>query len=379
MAQHLLFMVLFLTSASWAASYSLSDLEVLVNEKSYEEFFKHALDVRPTERQVSWKAMVSKMGETFAQSVLNRSEIRPSDFKQTEALYQWPSLAADDVFKLKRQEIGLRYLKKCLKSNTPCWNELKEFWERDSKDADLAYKLSELVSQIPDAPLSTWTFLEVAFKSPLSEFYCQKDFAMNSLWGKLEIDYIRLGSQGDLLKKIDQTVHPDCLPALNKEAVRRLYRPEKGQDRELGFQILRAQMKENQNLSDFFYTIYLLERPSKGELFNIAWSKLKELGSSSERRDAVLSQIKTKLDPLPDEIFSSIDIPKKRVVLNHFKANFPEYLDYYSNQCVKFYGGQNTFPHGNPTVHCQDLMSSDLAPEILTKDKIQRYQEVRKI
>lgn len=376
MAQLLLFMAVFWSVSTPAATYTLSDLEVLVNEKGHDEFFKHALDIRPSERQEAWKTMISKMGEIFTQSVLGQTEVKSKDFKQTESLYQWPVLQNDDVFKLKRQEIGLRYLTKCLKSSEPCWGDLKEFWEKDTKDSDLAYKLSELVSGFPNSPISTWIFLDVALKSPLSEFYCQKDFAMASLWGKFEIDYIRLGQQGDLLKKIDQTVHPDCLPALNKEATKKLYAPDKSQDRELAYQILKAQMKATQTVSDFFFTVYLLEKPSQGELFNYSWNRLKELGSSQVRREAVLNIVKTKLDPLPDEIFSSIDIPKKRVVLNHFKANFPEYLDFYSDQCVKFYGGKNTFPQGNPTVHCQDLMNSELAPEVLSHDKIKRYQEV---
>ena len=64
---------------------------------------------------------------------------------------------------------------------------------------------------------------------------------------------------------------------------------------------------------------------------------------------------------------------------NHFKQNFPEYLDHYASECTKYYGGKQSFPQGNPTVHCQDLMNSELATPFLGKEKVDEYMKVRKI
>lgn len=360
----------------WAAPYGAADLEVLVAEENYKEFFEHALDIRPMERQDAWKNMVHKMGALYSQKVLQKLDLNRSDFIQIEKLYDWPTLKNDDVFRLRRQEIGLKHLKRCLKAANPCWDDLKLFWEKDKSDADTAYKLAEIIQGLPNSPISTWTLLDVALKSGLSEFYCKKDFVMTALWGKIEIDYIKLGPEGDLMKKIDQTIHPDCMPVLLKEAHGRLYHPSKVFDRELAFQIIKSQDKANQEITDFFYTVYLLENPSQGELFNYSWSRIKELGKSSERRERVLNQIKG-LDPLPDTILSSLDQTKKRVILRHLKGNFPEYMDFYTDQCVKFYGGKGSFPSGNPTIHCQDFMNSELAPQIIDSYKIDEYHKVR--
>lgn len=377
MAQLLLFIAFFSTQL-WATPYQLTDLEVLVAEGSHAEFFRHALDIRPSERLDPWRAMVSKMGDLYSRQVLQKIELEKKDFLKVEELYTWPALKADDVFRLRRQEIGLRYLKSCLKNQNPCWNELKLFWEKDKTDADTAFKLAEITLTLPNSPLSTWTLLEVALKSPLSEFYCKKDFVMDALWGKIEIDYIRLGPEGDLMKKIDQTIHPDCVPILVGEARKRLYQPTKTFDRELAFQVLKSQSKANSEVTDFFYTVYLLDTPSQGELFNYSWNRVRELGQKAARREAVLAKLKN-LDPLPDTILSSLDQTKKRVILNHFKTYFPEYLDFYTDQCVKFYGGKGSFPSGNPTIHCQEFMNSELAPLIIDEFKIKQYQEVRKI
>ena len=375
----LLLFISFFLSVSWArASYTLADLEVLVSEESHKEFFQHALDIRPSERLDAWKAMVTKMGDHYSRTILQKSEISKIDFLKIEELFSWNALKTDDVFKLRRRDIGLTYLSKCLKTEKTCWNELKSFWEKDKSDADTAYKLAEMVNGVENSPITSWSLMEVALKSPLSEFYCKKDFVMAALWGKIEIDYVKLGPEGDLMKKIDQTIHPDCVPILISESRKRLNTPPKVFDRELAFQILKSQSKADQLTTDFFYTVYLLDNPSQGELFNYSWNRVRELGGTITRRENVLAKLKS-LDPLPDAIMSSLDQTKKRVVLNHFKTYFPEYLDHYTDQCTKFYGGKGSFPSGNPTINCQKFMSSDLAPLIIDDYKIKQFNSVRSI
>ena len=362
---------------SWA-NYTLSDLEVLTQEENYDEFFSHALDIRPSERQDAWKGMLAKMADGHGRKILARTEITRETYVKVEALYAWPALKSDDVFRHHRQEIGLRYLQTCLKKSEPCWKELKAFWEVDKNDPEVAFKLAEMTVSFSEKPMTTWTFLEVALKSPLSEFYCKKEFVLESLWGKLEIDYIRLGTQGNFLKKIDDSVHPDCLISLNAWTQKKLNKPDKSSDRELAYQILETQGKATAGIVDFFYTVYLLENPSKGELFNYAWNRLTELSKSVNRREEVLKKIRL-LDPLPDELFSSLDQSKKRAILGHFKNKFPEYLYFYADQCLLFYGGKTAFPQGNPTMKCQNLMQSDEAIGLIGKEKVEKFQQIRAI
>ncbi len=373
-------MLTFLLSSTLglATTYEIADLEVLVQEEAHAEFFAHALDIRPSERLDKWKTMVIKMGDGLGKKVLQQTEITKKDFQKIEELYNWPALKADDVFRLRRSQIGMRYLKDCLKGDSPCWEDVKSFWEKDKTDADTAIKIAEMTLAYPQSPIATWSLLEIALKSPLSEFYCKKPFVMDALWGKIEVDYVKLGVDGDLMVKIDQTIHPDCIPILVQEARKRLLSPPKTFDRELAFQILKSQMKADQAMMDFFYTVYLLDNPSQGELFNYSWNRVRELGGTIARREAVLKKLKS-LDPLPDSILGSLDEKKKRVVLNHFKIYFPEYLDFYSDQCIQYYGGKGSFPAGNPTMQCQNFMKSELAPQILDQYKIKRFEEVKKI
>lgn len=379
MPLYILYLVaLWFPLAQGQTPYSLADLEVLAQENSYEEFFKHALDIRPSERQDAWKTYVVKMGDGLSRQTLGKAQITRNDFLKIEKLHLWPVLKSDDVFRLRRQEIGVKYLKQCLKESSPCWDDLKAFWQQDKTDAEIAFKLAELTKPYKDSPYTSWQFLEVSLKSNLSEFYCKKEFVMEALWGKIEIDYIKLGPKGDLLTKIDQTIHPDCMPALLQEAHKRLFSPPKVLDRELAFQVLRSQNKINLELEDFFYVVYLLDTPSQGELFNHSWNRVKVLGGTVNRREAVLKKIKS-LDPLPDSIMTSLDQTKKRVVLSHIKTYFPEYLDFYTDQCVGFYGGKGSFPFGNPTINCQEFMNSELAVDLLDDFRIKRFHDVKKI
>lgn len=371
-------MLLLLPRLTVAATYNLADLTVLHGEGSAREFLDHALDIRPSERGEAWKTMVGQMAQKYARTLTANAEIPRGDFVKIEEIYRWPVLRQDDVFKVRRNEVGTKYLKLCLRSENPCWNDLVSFWKEDSSDPDMAVGLAELVKDKTDAPYSLWTLLERPLKTPFSEFYCKKPFVREALWKKLELDYLKIGREENFLGKIEETIHADCLPSLVEEAKTRMYRPTKDGDRELAFEILSSTRKADQTLKDFFFTLYLLERPSQGELMNLAWNNLTQLGKSSSRREVVIEEIKN-LDPLPDDIMGSMDLTKKRAILRHVKANFPEYFDFYSEQCVAYYSGKKKFSKGNPTMKCSDLMNSDLATEILPADKIQRFQSALKI
>lgn len=371
-------LALLVTLPVWGGSYNMADLKALAQEGSHQEFLAHALDIRPSERDEEWKTLVTRMGRGLADEVLKDRPVVPKNFHRIEELYRWPALRSDDVFKSRRMEIGLAHLKVCLLGQTPCWRDLEAFWKEDSSDPDVAVKLAEIVQDRTDAPYKLWTLLERPLQTPFAEFYCKKPFVLKALWEKLELDYLKLTKSARLLSRIEETIHADCLPSLVKEARRRLRVPDSEIDRELSFEILNSTGQGDSSLKDFFFTVYLLEHPGQGELMNLAWNNLSELGKSAERREEVLSEIR-KLDPLPDAILGSLDLLKRRAVLRHFKTNFPEFFDFYSHQCLDYYSGAQKFSKGNPTMRCQDLMDSELATELLPASKIDQFKRAKKI
>lgn len=359
-----------------AVTYNLEDLKVLAQERSYKEFLKHALDVRPSLRQEEWRAMVIEMANLYGQNLLTQKTIDRKEFDEIETIYSWPSLKTDELFVARRHEIGLKYLKQCLSENS-CWPELRNFWEQDKTNPETAYQLAEMTKPYTNFPISQWDFLTHAVKSTLSEFYCKKSFVQKEIWSQLERIYITLPPKGDLLKQIDELLHPACLTPVNNLAQKKLYSPDKSSDRELSFQILKAQFKTSTKLEDLFYTVYLLENPSQGELFNYAWNRVKLLSSLPVRRDAVIETFK-KLDPFPDEILASLDDIKVRTIFKHINDHFPELITFYFNQCKAYYSGTKTFPNGNPTLHCKDFVQSTRGANLLEPTLLNEFKTILK-
>lgn len=364
-------------SLSIGAAYNLEDLKALARDGAYAEFLAHAMDVRPSLRLDEWKKMVIDMAGLYTSHLTKQKNVDQQDFQKIETIYAWPVLRQDDVFRARRHELGVKYLTTCLDENPPCWETFRTFWEADKTNPETAYKLAELIDKNKKAPFSKWEFLTYAVKSNLSEFYCKKPFVQKEIWEEIEKIYINLDRRSDFLKKIDELLHPDCLPSLNELARIKMLSPDKTNDRELAFQILKAQFKATTAVEDLFYTIYLLEKPSQGELFNYSWNRVKLLRSLPQRRDAVIEAFK-KLDPIPDEILGSLDETKVRAIFNLFKENFPELVDYYFNQCKAYYSGKTTFTNGNPTLHCRKFVESPRGEALLDHSTLNDFKAIFK-
>lgn len=358
--------------------YTPADLEALVAEENHSEYLRHALEIRPSQRDGKWKTNTSRMADLKAKQILSRPKIEEADLSDIESLYEWPVLQNDDVFKLRRSQIGLRYFKTCLKNHPHCSRELIKFWRKNEDDPELGFAFAKLGHEFALPRNIIWEFLAPGLRSPISEFHCKDEWVMGEAWDKLAKIHLELGAKGNFTQKIDSTLHPNCLPSLNTLAHKRLKDPETGLDRELAYSILAAQGKASEKVQDLFFTLYILENPSRGENFNLAWNRLSELGKYPERREKILGEIRS-MTFLPDGIAESLDLKKKKVVLKHFKANFPEYLDHYLRSCLLFYGGKGPFPKGNPTQNCSQLMGSDLALDLFEHSQINEFKETIKI
>lgn len=367
-----------LTSLYGGELYTSADLEILVSEENHGEYFQHALEIKPSQRDEKWKLNTSRMADLKAKQILHQTKIEEADLNQIEALYEWPVLQSDDVFNLRRGQIGQKFFTECLEKNPGCDERLIKFWRKNPSLPELGFSFAELARNHSLPENLIWEFLAPGLRSPISEFHCKESFVIEEVWGQLRKIHLSLGPKGNFTQKIDSTLHPNCLPSLNSLAVTRLKNPAGELDRELAFSILAAQGKASKKVQDLFYTLYILENPSRGENFNLSWNRLTELGKSPDRREQVLREIQD-MNFLPDGIAKSLDEQKKRVVLKHLKLNFPEYLDHYLKSCLHFYGGKGPFPQGNPTQNCKDLMRSDLASDLFENAQITEFEKTIKI
>ena len=347
--------------------YSMADLEILAQEKGYTEYFAHALDIRPSERNERWKEMTILMAENWAKTIKQKAEPTIEDYQQIEKLFLWPTLKNNEFFRPLRFRFGISYLQNCFRAESwnKCWPLLKNFWEADPTDPDTALQMVELVQKFrpQEEIFDYWPWLKVALNSPLSEFYCQKEVINDLLWEKIRIEWIKVNKDGSLHKKLQSMVHQDCMKGLTKYAAQKLSPLSSALDREQAFAILKGEKKLSALQTELFYIYFLMDNPSQGETFNYAWNHLQELGKSSPKRDQLLSKIKSE-STLPDETMNSLDEGKRRIVLKEIHKQFPELLQYYGKSCLGYVSGSQTFEQGNPTLYCKQIIESGLAPEL---------------
>lgn len=372
----------------WAQSkYSMVDLEALEKERSFKEFFAHALDIRPSERTEYWQTMTRNMGEEYLKSLLQKLQLDHGDYLHMEELTSWPALKNYEFWRLKRQEVAMRWFQQCLKQNpTPgavCWQDLVNFWEADRQEPDLAIKILHLVTPYlaATAPneldpthkaralVSDYFILAPLLRSNLSELHCKKPEVQKVVWNKLTGLYRTNFKSEGFTQLLNQVANKECWIQLEPLMHGMWERGASSDELTLAYLVLRSQNALTAFEQDLFQVTYLLTSPGRGEMMNRAWARLKELSSLPKQRDQILAHLK-RWHPLPGDVFGDLDPVKKRALARHFKQNFPEYLDLYAHTCLDYFGGKRSFPEGNPAIYCRELFDlsqteSGLLPQSL--------------
>jgi len=363
---------------SAAAPYSMADLEALEKEQSHAEFFAHALDIRPSERNDYWKTMVQNMGEGLLKSMVSKNRLEPSDFKQMEELAGWSVLRSNEFFRLKRQEVAMRWFNQCFTEDStagsPCWQDVLTFWEIGRQEPDLAGRLLTLLTprlplSVPDienpahrarAMVTPLFILTPVIRSPLAALQCKKTEVQQVVWDSLRHEWLNNIKGKTFSAVLKELAHADCWPALVPVAHAHWASGADTETLTLSYLILKSQQALTALEKDLFQLHYLLGSPARGETFNLAWNRVQQLSMLPSQRDAIMAVLK-RWHPLPGNLFTDLDLAKRRTVARHLQRYFPEYLDHYAHTCVEFFGGKRRFPQGNPASHCHELF--DLAAQ----------------
>lgn len=359
-------------SQAIASNYSLKDLEILEEQKNYEEFLLHARDVRPVERTKQWTEMVQTMAVGYLDFHTKRQNyIRPI-FKYLQTISKWPSLREDEFFLMKREKFVLKYLNICFYEQRPyCTKEVTDFWNTHNKDPESGFKLADLLKKYKPS-YDIWSYVQASTANKFSEFYCHRPLIQKELLRKLVSEYSNRPATLKTTGLLKKYAHSECWKKFNPYLKERMYE-ESGQKQLVIFEILKAQKMLSQIEEDTFLTFYYLQGPKIGKTFNLAWRTLQRLSESFEQRNEVLTRLQ-KMDPLPGKIFSEANVTRRATLLGHFKLNFPEYISSYSKTCLNYLEGKIRFPNGNPTLDCHSLMKGKFIEQSV---KI-RYSGTRK-
>ncbi len=349
----LLLTILFIGSLT-AGPYTFEDLKILHREKNYREFFNHALDLPPRERQGPWKKMVTNLAGDYFNHLHRTQQYDQKTWDYIEKLAAWPVLRDDDFFQSKRDHFTIKAVELCLKTQqTPCLVKSKAIWEQSRKDPETGEKLAGLLKHLMTNNDLSY-FLKPGFQMGLGEFYCKKTiFRKNAVHQIIKLKE-KYPNPDKLRLKLLKAFHPDCWASLTPFLKQELMRSN-GDIGEAFFLALQTKNALSQREEDLWLTYYLLQGPQVGPVFNLAWNRLHLLGDHFARRMEVLAQIK-KYPYLPDGLFDQKNMIRTKQILKVLTQNFPEYFEWYGDQCHQYYQGIGHFPQGNPTLHCRKFI-----------------------
>ncbi len=367
--------------------YTKADLEVLQQGRNYEEFFKHAKDIIPTQRDKSWFDMVTSMASQLVDDYRKNESYQKRHHQTIETLANWPELKRDEFFQVKRNAYSVEYFKRCLLQveKAQCAAQMNLFWKNARRDPDLGYKLFVLAEGFfPTA--DHWKYLEKSVTTEFSKFYCQRPVIKRAFEKKINQLVINPNLKAKEKARLYLLANKECWKKVASHLNERLLEGQ-AQKRQTVFELLEVLDLIETPKRDAYLVKYFLEGPNPGRLLNLAWTTLEKISQDFKRREKVLAQINS-LDPLPGKIFEipisreEKEIQANKVLNDHLMRNFPEYISHYSKVCMDYLSGEKSFPYGNPTLQCHDLFKRDnkkaLSQRMISQQIKIRYSSLMK-
>jgi hypothetical protein len=332
--------------------YDLKDLEVLEREQNFEEFLQHVNDIRPSERGKHWKEMYQSMALGLVEYKIKTHAFSLDSFLQVEHIGRSSAMMNDEFFQLKRSFYAKKFFTECFMkvegmseaTNEPlkikaakktCETELNSFWYFSKKDPDIGLDLAALLESHHSSN-KTWPFYELAIKDNLAHFYCKKANIQNAIMNKFYEESFSAEFGGNYKTLVNRILPESCFEQLIgplKEALTSI--KSSGLVKEMALNILEAKGKLTPDELDLYAILYLLDGPIVGDKMNLAWKKVENLSENYQKRQKLLTQIQ-QLTLIPDKIFKDPNLPRHKAIINLFAKNFPEYLNYYGETCLKY-------------------------------------------
>ncbi len=363
---------------SMARGYEMADLEVLVKEKNTREFLAHAHDIRPSQRDKTWREMLSQMALLAISEAQNYRPIAHASFDQIQSIATWPALKSDDYFALKRSDFARAYFNDCFeKGEKDCLERARLYIATSSENPNFNLFLVKLINSKFQKPSAELQSFKAALVKQIANGEFSKEFCAREDI-KAELSKLALSEAMTQLRQNSKapalSLNPLGSPACLMEMAQGLkLDPINDQMQTLAATYLIRRTFNILTLPerDYFLTYYLLSGPREGEIFNLAWNNLKSLGADVSRRQSVLQALK-KHTRLPDESFGATDVRLRRTLTEAFLTYFPEYTDYYIKECHNYLAGLSEYPRGNPTRYCDDLiliskMKGSISDEVYLK------------
>jgi hypothetical protein len=199
-----------------------------------------------------------------------------------------------------------------------------------------------------------------------SEFYCKKiDFAQYLLKKIKDDDHFK--------------IHKDCIKELIPLAKSQLGEM-KNAKKVISF-FRESNLLTGDERSYFDFMLTLTNDDIENLNTQIALDNLEKLKGNESLRSSILNQIKREI-LIPDQVFS----PSKQKTKSRTDAlkrkiarSFPEFLSYYSRQCLDYLKGTKDFPYGSPTINCHNFFKEAKRLSLIDTFTISAYKDITKL
>lgn len=356
----------------------------------------HVNDIRPSERQKLWKDMYQSMAMELVDYKTRTKDFSMQAYRQIEDIGRSSALFNDEFFQLKRSIYAKTFFSECYAQASEkkdaqktagiktCDSELNSFWYFSKKDADVGLEFAKLVDRYPST-LKNWPFYQRAINDSVASLYCEKPDIQRAVIKKLTEESFDSEFDGNYKTLITRFVPEKCfakiIPSLRLGLQSTVTN---GLEKEMAMNLLSAAGKLTKEEEDLYAVLYMLDGPVVGDKMNLAWKKIEDLSTQYTKRMKILAQIKS-LPLIPDKIFKDAGLPRNKAIINLFAKNFPEYLNFYGESCVKYLENKSEFT-GNiaSSLQCNEFLktASDLKKTENTEwvnDSVQRsYSGLRK-
>jgi hypothetical protein len=361
----------------FGATYGIKDLEILYQQKSFEEFLQHARDILPSERNSFWETMVREMAIELIEKSVASQNFTEDVLIKIEKVSLWPSLVISEPFQKKRTAFAQHFFNRYLiDEKTEHIKELENFWNNtpagDNK-VELGMVLANTIIK-KNIPTNSWEYFLPATHHPNSATFCQDEALQQAFYAQLKnISYLNIDDKKSLQEQLLNIAFPECWKVL-KTFLLEESQTSPVQTKELILTALDQLQLLNREEYDFNLVLYLLEGPIVGPLFNFAWARVKYLGENFKDRQKLNKQL-FKRALLPDASFAGADLKKRVTLISFIQENLPEYLEYYEKTCINYLKGNGTYPQGNPTLNCNQYFETVKNEKWLNQNRYQKYLE----
>lgn len=329
--------------------YTMADLEVLFDSNSYEDFFRHYKDIRPSERNEEWQKLVLLMAQNWAKDLKATGPYTLRTLEKIDQVRKIKFLKSDEVFSIYLNQFAIMTFRQCFNSiqSNKCPSAAYNYWVNSNGEQELGLKLGQMIldHQNKLSPkdllafnnelkkIDIWSFFKSSYESSFADRYCADPVMKSVLIQK----FYELMEQDEKINFY--YFNRKCLSTIKNDLEQLLFSHNE-LEREMAFKVFVDTNELKDQQKDLYYLAYLLDKPNNKNKLKLAWSHIEALKRSATRRDHLMSVLKENTN-FSYSLLNTKNTKLITSVLFMLSESFPEIIDHLSKQCLTGKAGYN--------------------------------------